>query len=71
MAAALAAIGGLIVLLLIGLGFYGRGRQAGGDEVKAAENAAAADAMARMAEAAASQPVTRKDRAQRARESGL
>jgi hypothetical protein len=53
MMAALAALGGLIVLLLIGRSLYGRGRRAGRDAVVAESNTAAAAALERMAEAAA------------------
>lgn len=64
-AGSLLAFGVLILLT------YRNGRKAGGDSVKAATNATAAETAARMAEAAAGLPVSREDRAQRAREGGL
>ena len=68
---AIVLLAGLTVIGFLIFRAYRDGKRAGGDAVSAATNATTAETAARMAEAAAGLPVTRKDRAQRARESGL
>ena len=52
----LAAIGGIVAILVIALVIYGKGKRAGEDAVTTKVNAATAETAARMAEAGAAAP---------------